>query len=38
MNMLQQLQAFRKILDDIMLKAMHERVLIYGYDTYTVSA
>lgn len=35
MNMLQQLQAFRKILDDIMLKAMHERVLIYGYDTYT---
>ena len=33
--MLAQLQPFRDTLDHIMLKAMHNRVLIYGYDTYT---
>lgn len=26
---------FRKALDEIMLKCMHDRVAIYGYDTYT---
>lgn len=33
--MLSQLQPFRDALDDIMWKAMHDRVLLYGYDTYT---
>lgn len=26
---------FRKVLDDIMLRAMHSRVLLYGYESYT---
>lgn len=26
---------FRKILDDIMVKCLHNRIVLYGYDTYT---
>lgn len=34
-EMLQILSEFRKRLDDIMLQAMHSRVLLYGYESYT---
>lgn len=33
--MLKQLEEFREILDNIMLQAMHKRVLLYGYESYT---
>lgn len=33
--MIAQLQKFRDILDDIMLKCMHTRIVLYGYDTYS---
>ena len=33
--MLKILDEFREIVDDIMLKCMHSRITIYGYDTYT---
>lgn len=33
--MLEVFEEFRKTLDDIMLKCMHSRITIYGYDTYT---
>jgi len=33
--MLSVLKEFREKLDDIMLKAMHSRVLLYGYESYT---
>lgn len=29
--MLKCLDAFRKILDDMMLEAMHKRIILYGY-------
>lgn len=33
--MISKLDEFRKTLDDIMLKAMHDSVLLYGYESYT---
>ena len=33
--MLSVLDEFRKKLDDIMIQAMHGRVLLYGYESYT---
>lgn len=33
--MLKQLEEFRNCLDEIMLKAMHKSVLLYGYESYT---
>lgn len=26
---------FREILDEIMIKALHRRVILYGYESYT---
>lgn len=33
--MLKQLEEFRNLLDETMLKAMHKSVLLYGYESYT---
>lgn len=33
--MLEKLELFRETLDDIILKAMHKNVLLYGYESYT---
>ena len=33
--MLKHLREFRKELDEIMLQCMHDRIAIYGYDSYT---